>query len=84
MLLLTLAIVDRLRILRAEREELFVAKDTVESALNESEEKFRSIADSTTAHIAIVQENRFVYANQTFLDNAETTLAQLKEIEMKV
>ncbi|MCP4599845.1 MAG: PAS domain S-box protein [Proteobacteria bacterium] len=81
-LLLTLAIVDRLRILRAEREALSVAKDTAEAALSESEEKFRSVADATTAHIAIVQDNHFVYANQTFLDHSGTTWAELKKIEI--
>ncbi len=81
-LLLTLAIVDRLRILRLEREALSAAKDTAEAALSESEERFRSVAEATTAHIAVMQDNRFVYANQTFLENAGVTWAELKQQEI--
>ncbi len=37
-------------------------------ALEESETKFRSLAEMTTAHISIIQDDRYVYANQAFLD----------------
>ena len=43
----------------------------VEEALEESEHKFRSLAESTTAHISIIQDDRYVYANQAFLDYFE-------------
>jgi PAS domain S-box-containing protein len=40
-------------------------------ALRESERKFRSLAEVTTAHISIIQDDRYVYANQAFLDYFE-------------
>jgi len=81
LVMITLAIVDRLRIMRQEREAMSQARDSAEAALGESEERFRSVAEATTAHIAIVQDNRFVYANQTFIDNAQMSWEQLREIE---
>ena len=45
-------------------------QETLE-ALEESERKFRSLAESTTAHITIMQDDRYVYANQAFLDYFE-------------
>ena len=39
-----------------------------QEALEESERRFRGLAESTTAHIAIMQEDRYVYVNQAFLD----------------
>ncbi|MFC1609660.1 PAS domain S-box protein, partial [Myxococcota bacterium] len=40
-------------------------------ALEESERKFRSLAETTSAHITIIQDDRYVYANQAFLDYFE-------------
>ncbi len=42
-----------------------------EEAIEESERKFRSLAESTTAHISIIQDDTYVYANQAFLDYFE-------------
>ncbi len=39
-----------------------------QAALEESESKFRGLAESTTAHISILQDDRYLYANQAFLD----------------
>jgi PAS domain S-box-containing protein len=39
-----------------------------EEALKESEKKFRALAESTTAHITIIQDDKYVYGNQAFLD----------------
>ncbi|MDJ0763385.1 MAG: 7TM diverse intracellular signaling domain-containing protein [Myxococcota bacterium] len=77
-LLLTLAIVDRLRILRSEREAMSAAKASAESALSETEQKLRSIADASTAQIAITQDNRFIYANQAFINHSEMPWDQLR------
>ncbi len=38
------------------------------AALEESESKFRGLAESTTAHISILLDDKYVYANQAFLD----------------
>ncbi|MCP4599896.1 MAG: PAS domain S-box protein [Proteobacteria bacterium] len=40
-------------------------------ALKQSESKFRGLAESTTAHISIIQDDCYVYANQAFLDYFE-------------
>ena len=45
------------------------AQQSAPDALRESERKFRSLAESTTAHISIIQDDRYVYANQAFLDH---------------
>ncbi len=37
-------------------------------ALEGSERRFRGLAESTTAHITIMQRDRYVYANRAFLD----------------
>ncbi len=76
--LITLAIVDRLRILRGEREQLSIEKHTVQSALSDSEQKFESIAELTTAHISILRNERFVYANPSFLEHVGMTLEELE------
>ncbi|MCP4676216.1 MAG: PAS domain S-box protein [Deltaproteobacteria bacterium] len=39
-----------------------------QGALEESEKKFRGLAESTTAHISIIQDDKYVYANQAFLE----------------
>ena len=45
------------------------AEQSAPDALRESERKFRNLAESTTAHISIIQDDRYVYANQAFLDH---------------
>jgi PAS domain S-box-containing protein len=54
------ALIEELTLLRGRVKEL--------EALKESEQKFRSLAESTTALISILQDGRYVYANQAFLD----------------
>jgi PAS domain S-box-containing protein len=54
----------------AERDNGSEEQSTLE-ALRESERKFRSLAETTTAHITIIQDERYVYANQAFLDHYE-------------
>jgi PAS domain S-box-containing protein len=39
-----------------------------EQALEDSERTFHSLAESTKAHICVVQDDRYAYANQAFLD----------------
>jgi len=39
-----------------------------QDALEESERRFRSLAETTSAHISIMQDDKYVYANQAFLD----------------
>ncbi len=51
-------------------EELEQLRQKV-ARLEDSEKKFRSLAESTTAHISIVQEDRYVYANKAFLEYHE-------------
>ncbi len=38
------------------------------TALGETEKKFRGLAESTTSQISIIQDDRYVYANQAFCD----------------
>jgi len=49
-------------------------------ALVESERKFRALAESTTAQITIIQDDRYTYANQAFLDYHEIEPADLQLI----
>ena len=51
----------------------------VQEALEESERRFRGLAESTTAHITIIQGDRYLYANQAFLDyyDMDTEVLQL-------
>jgi PAS domain S-box-containing protein len=51
-------------------EELAQLREQV-ARLEDSEQKFRSLAESTTAHISLIQADRYVYANQAFLDYHE-------------
>lgn len=48
--------------------------------LEESERKFRNLAESTTAHISIIQDDRYVYANQALLDYFEIDREDLELI----
>ena len=48
-------------------EELSGLRSKV-ARLEDSEKKFRNLAESTSAHITIVRDDRYVYANQAFLD----------------
>jgi PAS domain S-box-containing protein len=47
------------------------ALKTAQEAIQESEKKFRALAESTSAQITIIQDDRYVYANQAFLDYYE-------------
>ncbi len=51
--------------------------------LEESEKKFRSLAESTTAHITIMQDDRYIYANQAFLDYYDIDEADLAYISVE-
>ena len=70
-----------------EEEDAFIAmsfditehKRAVE-ALEESETKFRGLAEMTTAHISIVQDDHYVYANQAFLDYYYLDAETLKKV----
>ncbi|MCP4599844.1 MAG: PAS domain S-box protein [Proteobacteria bacterium] len=77
--LLAFALVSRHRTLRTEKEALASARDTAEAALGKSEERFRTLANATTAHIAIVQNSQLVYANATFIKSSGMTWEQLKQ-----
>lgn len=77
--LLAFALVYRHRELQAETVALSSARDTAEAALSQSEERFRTLADSTTAHIAIVQQDRLVYANETFIKATGMNWETLKQ-----
>lgn len=70
--LLTLALVDRLSILRQEQK-------IAAAALAGSERKFRTLANATHANIVIVQEDKFVYANKGFLELINEDLESLKK-----
>ena len=48
-------------------EELQQLREKV-GRLEDSENKFRGLAESTTAHITIMQDDQYAYANQAFLD----------------
>ncbi len=49
-------------------------------SLTESEMKFRTLTENTTAHISIVQGEHHIYANQAFLDFYELDVEDLKLI----
>ncbi len=57
-------LIEELETLRTRLAE----RERAEAGLADSERKFRSLAESTTAHITILQDDRYVYANQAFLD----------------
>ncbi|HUL61927.1 MAG TPA: PAS domain S-box protein, partial [Methanocella sp.] len=48
-----------------------------EEALRQSEEKFRSLADSSQAGIALIQGERFVYVNQALADMGGYTVEEI-------
>ncbi len=63
------------------------AHKTAQKALEDSEAKFRNLAESTTAHITILQDDKYIYANQAFLDymgveNDELSLITVEELMM--
>jgi PAS domain S-box-containing protein len=66
----------RLAQLESEQREQRLAQEDVE----QSEGKFRSLAESTTAQISVIQDNRYVYANQAFLDYFEMEREDLELI----
>ncbi len=47
-------------------------------ALLEGDRMFRALAESTTAHISVVEGDRYLYANQAFLDYFGVDLEDLK------
>ena len=49
----------------------------IQEALENSEKRFRGLAETTNAHISIVQDDEFVYANQAFLDHNEMDMEDL-------
>ncbi len=56
-------------------------------ALAENEQKFRSLAESTSAQISIIQDDDYVYANQAFLDYYyldDETLNRVKPDELMI
>ncbi len=75
-ILLTLALGDRMGILRRERE-------AAGAALQESERKFRTLANSTNAHIAISKKGRIVYANKAFIDYSQRSWVELENTPLK-
>ncbi|MDJ0762809.1 MAG: PAS domain S-box protein [Myxococcota bacterium] len=65
------------------------AHKVAQQALEESEAKFRNLAESTTAHITIMQDDKYVYANQAFLDYMgvdaeELSLITVEELMMGI
>ena len=64
----------------ADRKQAYAERKQALAAIEESERKFRSLAESTSAHISIIQDDRHVYANQAFLDYYELDLEDLKLI----
>ena len=69
--LLTWAMVERLRILRLEQK-------ASAAALVDSERKFRTLANATHANIVVIQGEAFVYANKGFLEMVGMDLETLK------
>lgn len=64
--LITLATVDRLRILREQRDAMSRARDTVQKALSESEEKYRNIFDNSPVgifRVALSDEETLLESN---------------------
>ena len=57
-------LIEELEALRARVAEC----EQAQVALEESERKFRGLAEAITAHICIAQDQRFLYANQAYLD----------------
>ncbi len=57
-------------------------KKQAEEELRRSEEKFRTLANTVSAGIAIVKKNRFHYANQYMLDAIGYTYDELKNIDL--
>ena len=51
-----------------------------QEALEGSERRFRGLAESTTAHICIMQDDHYIYANQAFLDYYDLEVEDLPVI----
>lgn len=57
--------------------------DSAFDALKESDKKFRTLTENTTAHITIIQDDRYVYANQAFLDYYELDAEDLQLVTVE-